>query len=303
VSMACGGPCWPGRMSTRQLQTPLGEVSIDPGAQYLTARDPSFREQVSRWSGLGIVEPWPIAGADAWVGVPGMSAIVREMARGHDVSWSCQITGLALRERKYWLLGAGGESEPFDTVVLAVPAEQAAVILSLHDLEMTRLSLDARSQPCWAAMFVFDRQLSDHPQVIRANGPVAWAARNSAKPGRTGPDALIVQASAAWTNDRLAWPREQVAKQLLHQFDLLAVTERLEPITSAAHLWRYALSAGTGNGAMWNPQLRLGVCGDWLLGPRIECAWLSGRSLAQRMGSTVGHWLVPSASQSQSVLG
>jgi predicted NAD/FAD-dependent oxidoreductase len=47
-----------------------------------------------------------------------------------------------------------------------------------------------------------------------------------------------------------------------------------------AHRWRYALSPGTGDGALWNPDIGLGVCGDWLLGPRVECAWLSGRMLA-----------------------
>lgn len=24
----------------------------------------------------------------------------------------------------------------------------------------------------------------------------------------------------------------------------------------------------------------LGVCGDWLVGPRVECAWMSGKALA-----------------------
>lgn len=55
-----------------------------------------------------------------------------------------------------------------------------------------------------------------------------------------------------------------------------------DPIAATSHRWRYALSAGTGEGAMWNPEIGLGVCGDWLLGPRVECAWLSGRILASR---------------------
>ena len=53
-----------------------------------------------------------------------------------------------------------------------------------------------------------------------------------------------------------------------------------EPVAAVSHRWRYALSAGTGDGALWNRDIRLGVCGDWLLGPRVECAWLSGRMLA-----------------------
>jgi hypothetical protein len=43
------------------------------------------------------------------------------------------------------------------------------------------------------------------------------------------------------------------------------------------------MSSGTGDGALWCAEKKLGACGDWLLGPRVECAWLSGRVLAQRM--------------------
>jgi len=52
------------------------------------------------------------------------------------------------------------------------------------------------------------------------------------------------------------------------------------PLAVAAHRWRYAQSVGTGDGALWRPQARLGVCGDWLLGPRVEAAWTSGDMLA-----------------------
>jgi hypothetical protein len=66
-----------------------------------------------------------------------------------------------------------------------------------------------------------------------------------------------------------------------------------KPIAVASHRWRYALSAGTGDGALWNPDIGLGVCGDWLLGPRVECAWLSGRLLAQARIRPIADRLYP----------
>ena len=54
-----------GRMSTRRLPTSLGEVAIDHGAQYFTARDPAFKNLVSTWRDQGIAVPWPLAGVDA----------------------------------------------------------------------------------------------------------------------------------------------------------------------------------------------------------------------------------------------
>ena len=269
-------------MSTRRLPTSLGEVTIDHGAQYFTARDPAFQQLVGTWHDLGIAASWPPAGDDTWVGVPGMNAIVKQMAIGHDVTWGHHVTGIVRKHGKWQLIGEAGEVGPFDAVVLAIPAEQAAAILSLHDFAMARVALMARSQPCWTSMFVFGEPLSGLPAVIRNTGDIAWAARNSAKPGRPAPEAWVVQASAAWSSARVEGSQDQISELLRAALAEVAGFAIPQPIAAASHRWRYALSAGTGDGALWNPEIGLGVCGDWLLGPRVECAWLSGRLLALR---------------------
>jgi renalase len=270
-----------GRMSTRRLETPLGKVAIDHGAQFFTARDPEFLCLVKSWCDLGTAAPWQAAGADAWVGVPGMNAIVAQMAAPHTVQWGHLVTGLVRKQGAWWLMGKAGDSGPFDTVILAIPAEQAAAMLSLHDFPMARIALMARSQPCWTSMFVFDRPLDGLQSVLRDRGAIAWAARNSAKPGRSDPEAWVVQAGAAWSTTWLEASQEQISALLGAALAEAAGQALPKPITAVSHRWRYARSAGTGNGALWNPDIRLGVCGDWLLGPRVECAWQSGRMLAE----------------------
>lgn len=269
-----------GRMSTRRMQTALGEVSVDHGAQYFTVRDPAFQQLVNTWRALGIAEPWPEVGPDVWVGAPGMNAVIMHMASAHSVSWDCQITGVERRENHWWLSAKAGARGPFDAIILAIPAEQAAVLLSLHDFAMARIALLARSQPCWTSIFVFDLPLADVPSVIRNTGDVAWATRNNAKPGRSGPEAWVVQASADWSRSRLEATQQEISPQLFDALSEIAGCAIPEPAAVMSHRWRFALAAGTGEGALWNPELRLGVCGDWLLGPRVECAWLSGRMLA-----------------------
>lgn len=271
-----------GRTATRRLQTLLGEVAFDHGAQYLTARDPGFLALVGAWRDQGIAVRWPAAGADAWIGVPGMNAIVKQMASAHTVYWDQLITGMARRRNQWWLMDKSGEIGPFDAVVIAIPAEQAAAILSLHDFAMARIALMARSQPCWTTMLVFDQSLVGVPSVIRNHGDISWAARNSAKPGREGPEAWVVQGSRCWSHAHIEAAPDDVSVMLCAALSDAVGCPVPKPVTAVSHRWRYALSAGTGDGALWNPDIGLGVCGDWLLGPRIECAWLSGRMLAQR---------------------
>lgn len=276
-----------GRMSTRRVATELGEASFDHGAQYFTAHDPRFRQLVDAWSVAEIVAPWPVAGKDAWVGIPAMNAPIRQMVAGHSVAWGSLVTGMVRSGNGWWLVGEEGKQGPFDAVILAIPAEQAAAILSLHDFAMARIALMARSQPCWTGMFVFDAPLDHAMGVIRNRGDLAWAARNNAKPGRSGPEAWVVQASAAWSRAWLEATPEQITAKLHAALAEVVGFPIAEPAAATAHRWRYALSAGTGDGALWNADLGLGACGDWLLGPRVECAWLSGRRLADHIDQTL----------------
>ena len=269
-----------GRMSSRRLVTPLGEVTLDHGAQYFTARDPGFRQLVLAWQDLGIAAPWPAAGSETWVGVPAMNAVIKTMAAPHNVTWGCQISTIARGDGRWTLVSAAGQFGPFDEVVLAIPAEQAAALLSLHDFGMARVALTARSQPCWTGMFVFDQTLDNVPPVIRNAGEIAWAARNSAKPGRCSAESWVVQASADWSQANFDAAPAVVSDLLLSALADALGSAVPAPVVATAHLWAYALSAGTGDRALWNSEIGLGVCGDWLLGPRVECAWLSGQAMA-----------------------
>ncbi len=272
-----------GRMSTRRIATPLGEASFDHGAQYFTVRDPDFKHLVADWSLRGLARRWPLAGHDAWIGVPSMNAVVRDMARAHDTRYGQTVQGVARTDRGWRLTTEHPETESFDAVLLALPAEQAATLLGPIDLGMARHAVMARSQPCWTGMFAFDATLPTDSLVLRNKGLIAWAARNSAKPGRDGPEAWVVQATGSWSAEHLEDPAAQVEARLLAAMGAALDLDLPRPIASAVHRWRYAMSGGLGEGALWNAHIGVGLCGDWLLGPRVESAWLSGRALADRV--------------------
>jgi predicted NAD/FAD-dependent oxidoreductase len=272
-----------GRMSTRRVDTPLGQVAFDHGAQYFTARDAGFRAQVADWAAAGAAAPWPVAGADAWVGTPGMNSVIKALAAEQDVRWSTRAEQIARQDGDWLVHTDAGPLEPFDAVVLAIPAEQALPFLSQHDSAMAGAALIAPSQPCWTAMYTFAEQLPGGRDILRDHDAIGWAARNSAKPGRSGPEAWVVQGSAQWSEDNLECDAPDIAARLLAQLSEALGADLPAPVTASAHRWRYAQSASLGHGAVWNPALQLGLCGDWLLAPRVECAWLSGQQLARSM--------------------
>lgn len=271
-----------GRMATRRVPTQAGDVAFDHGAQYFTTRDPRFSAAVTDWQTSGVVARWPIAGDDAWVGTPGMNAVVKALSRPLAVWWNSCVDALR-RVDQSWFLDSVAD-DPFDAVIVATPAEQAAPLLVAHDPTMAAMAQGCPSAPCWTAMVAFAERIAIAEDIIRDAGIIGWAARNSAKPGRTGTEAWVIQATADWSRDHLEDEEPEVVDALLSALAGEAGRTLPEPVVRIGHRWRYARARAAHHGSLWNDAARVGAVGDWLLAPRIESAWLSGRMLAERIG-------------------
>jgi predicted NAD/FAD-dependent oxidoreductase len=272
-----------GRMSTRRFETPMGEASADHGAQYFTARDPDFLEEVIGWALACVATPWTDVAEDCWVGVPGMNAIIRHLASAQSVRWNSRIETISATSAGWELATGEGPIGPFDAVVLAIPSDQALPFLAGNDFAMARRAMLARFQPCWTALFAFEAPLDTTLSFVRDVGAIGWACRESAKPQRHGPETWVVQANASWSSDHLEDDADAILTLLRQELGEALGTHVPQPIAQSSHRWRYAMSSGLGDGALWNSALSLGACGDWLLGPRVESGWLSGRAMAGAM--------------------
>jgi predicted NAD/FAD-dependent oxidoreductase len=272
-----------GRMAARRAEIAGVQVSFDHGAQYFTACDPAFLEVVTAWERAGVAARWPAAGADAWIGTPGMNACVRAMATGLDVRWNVRAERLC-RDEALWRVEAGNDVFTAATVIVAVPAEQAAVLLADAAPDFAARAATVTSAPCWAVMASFAERLP-LPDTFRSDtAPVSWAARNSAKPARTGGEAWVVHASPARSRELIDLPKDEVARILLADFFNATGTAPAAPQHLDAHRWLYAQpEACKSDGTLYDPELRIGIAGDWLHSPRVEGAWLSGRAPAQAL--------------------
>lgn len=270
-----------GRMASKVVTAQGLSFAFDYGAQYMTARDPDFVAQVERWMRDGIAARWAAAGEDGWVGMPAMSAVVAHMAAPLGVRWSTHVRTIGRDERGWWLDHDAGREGPFDAVVLALPAEQVPALVGEHDPALVELAEANPSQPCWTVLLGFEASLSA-PDTLSKGDPIDWAARNSAKPGRSGGEAWTIHATPEWSRRHLESDTTSVTASLLR-----ALEERIgtlpPPVYATAHRWRYARSGKAGIGAYTRPAIGLAACGDWLLAPRVESAWLSGRQAAEAL--------------------
>lgn len=283
-----------GRMSTRRMETPLGEVRWDHGAQFFTARSEDFQKQVADWQDAGAVAEWtgkfltlgqtdgrPEPTDSKYVGTPGMNGVIRHMAGSVDVSWGRRATAISGDPGKWEITLEDGATEAgFEKVIVAVPAEQAVDLFAPLAPSFAEEASSIQSAPCWAVLLAYDTPLDAGFDAAKiTNGPLGWIARNTSKPGRAGVEAWVLHASPDWSRENVNEQKEEVAARLIRNF--CSMSGAPSPVFSAAHRWLYAMvEHGAATPYRWDTQLKLGACGDWRIAPRVESAWISGYTLA-----------------------
>ncbi len=298
-----------GRMATRRTDT--AHASFDHGSQYFRARDKRFQRYVDAWLQEGLIARWPDAslGDDqqivkmeagkieplidaeaSYVGVPAMNSLCKHLAREIEIHKQKRV-GEILQDGPGWDLldDEGASLGQFDRVIVAIPAEQAALLLH-REAELVKQIHDVGFQPCWSVMAGFEQPLTDQwvgafPQA----SSLAWIARNSTKPGRNGAfEHLVLHANADWSSEKEGSKPDAVAEELLLEFWRVSGIAPSAASDLNAHWWKYSTpTQRQTDGCYLNSTKTIAVCGDWAFNGRVEGAFLSGSAAAGRILGTL----------------
>jgi predicted NAD/FAD-dependent oxidoreductase len=266
-----------GRLSTRLVDG----FMFNHGCQFFTARDPAFLAAVGAFA-----RPWPMVGQDRFAGVPDMAAIAAGLAVGLDVRQRAHARAIARGPDGWRVRFDDGPAGPFDALILAIPAPQAASLLGEVSHPFAARLDAVHMAPCWAVMLGFDQAGDDllnakyrpgnleHMSARKgSDSPISWLVRENSRPGApAAPVAYMVHMSAVWSTVHIEDSADQVIAA--------AGTFAEHAVYAAAHRWRYALADQPLDAPfLLDEELGLGLCGDWCLGGRLEAAYLSGRAL------------------------
>lgn len=236
------------------------------------------------------------------VPVPTMSALCRALAEGLEVRAGVRVERITAEEGGLGLLDDEGSPLGIvDRVAVTAPAPQAAELLADAAPGLAARAAEAEYAPCWTAMAAWDEPLgiTEDWFAERAPGtPVAWAVRESAKPGREAGERWTIQAGAGWSLGRLDDEPRHVALDLVAALGVAGHLGAVPaPAFLAAHRWRYARCvAPLDTPCLTDPATGLGAGGDWCAphaepgdpgvlqaGPGVPEALHSGRALARAL--------------------
>lgn len=288
-----------GRVSTRI--TP--DWQCDHGAQYFTARDADFYAEVKRWIQAGVASLWQpklqvtdgqvfthkALATERFVGLPANTAPAKFLSTSLNVLTETTIEEIEY-QTGYWRLKSkehGLNTHQFDALVLAIPAPQAAKLLAKSAPSLAKIAESVVMRGCWALMCRFNHPLQLSYDGLFVNQSIlSWVARDSAKPGRpsyqdSALETWVLHANSEWSEAHIEENPEIIAEHMINAFIKLGGKA---PQAYTIHRWRYAECAEYLNVAyLWDDELQIGLCGDWLNGGKVQGAWLSGFNLAKKL--------------------
>ena len=288
-----------GRMATRRM----GNVRVDHGAQFFTARGPRFQALVDGGLENGWIQEWSqgfpqwkngaiesrAPGHARYMCPQGMSEFAKQLAQGLNVQTGAQAAQIEKAPGEsddffYRVTCADGRTFEGNAVMLCLPPLQLLTLARplLSEETQTRLN-NVTYDPAWTLLLHLETDLpgADWPAVEFDNHPVlGWVSRDNTKRGPNAPPVLVVHGSGKWSAAHLEDEKEAVQAALMN-----ALEETFGPLPvvleAQVHRWRYANPTHLlGEPFFWDTQTRIGGAGDWAGGGNVEGAVTSGWELA-----------------------
>ena len=269
-----------GRLATRRFEGGAADI----GAAYVTVRDEAFESVMQETIFSGHATGWAPKGRtsdEPWiVGMPGMSGLLRGLARDLDIEFQILVERIGMTSEGYVLQTDKGARGAFDAVIAAIPAPQAEPLLQAHGKPFGEIA-GVRMRSTLAGVYCFAEPVDLEADYLMSGGPIDVAYRNNSKAGRPAAETWVVHGTQDWSESVLEDNPQDSAAALLAAFRALAGPVP-KPVYQSGHRWRYAyVEKSLGVACLSGGNHWIAACGDWCLGARVEAAYLSGRAAAE----------------------
>lgn len=280
----------------RLASAKFGAVSGDLGMDYIEAHSPDFERFLIGLEHQGVLERWDqtiwdfhdqrVDDAKLWVGRGRNSTLTRALLEGAELHTEVRIgviwrdrDGVLLRDVEAQSLGY------FDAVICAAPAPQAQPLLEVKP-RFAEVAARAKTLASWTQLFELERLPArlQGKAVVRGESPVFdRIVVEATKPGRKGL-VVKVQMSPAWSQENLSLHTDTIAAEIKTLVEDWS-GEAIKPTSQRTHRWLYSSSfqPEPEQENLWDADLGIGACGDWIAEPGIEGSWLTAQRLADQI--------------------
>jgi renalase len=287
-----------GRMATRRVEG----FNFDHGAQVFNAKTDEFKELCNQAKSDNIIEEWQgdfveisenkiiskskfNANNPRYVAKPQMNNLCKYMAKNLNILLGHEIKSVNFADDKWTLKATDNEEfKNFDYLFLAIPSNQAVNLIPKKSKYFDLVS-NVKMLGCFTLMLGFEEKLNlEFNAATVSNSIISWISVNSSKPQRLGGFSLVINSSNEWADQNIEKDLELIKDQMLTSLSKIITFEESKITHQNIHRWKYAYAnLRKGDKSLFDENLNLGICGDWLISGSVENAFLSAVDLYERL--------------------
>ena len=283
-----------GRASNKRFKQNL---SFDHGVQYISPKSKEFlkfiktlckKKEAKIWNGNHLdftFEKKEVS--EKFIGVKGNNFISKYYTKKIKISFQSTVKTI-LNNKYFWEIRLdNGETIQAKSIILTCPFPQLKKIAGKY-LEKKISNLKINMEPNITTMLAFKNQKTVPVSSIKFNDDIlTWAAfENSKNRFKSSNSLWTLQSSIGWARKNINnyKKNKKVENTLISKFLNFTGYKKNKIIFKKTHGWKYSYNLnGSPLKSYWNKKLRLGLCADWFIGPKVENAWLSANDLAKKI--------------------
>ena len=283
-----------GRSSNKKFKKKL---SFDHGVQYISPKSKVFKEFTQKLFKKKILKIWEGNHLDftfekkldskKYIGKKANNDLNKFNLKSIKQTFDSQIIKIKYKNKIWEITLKDNSKHHFQNLVITCPFPQLKKIARKY-LDKKILNLNVQMQPNITVMVALKNQKNLPISSIKFNDDIlAWAANeNSKNRFKSNINLWTLQATLKWSKKTINKYKnnKSIMKQMVSRFVSLSGLDKNKIIHTGIHGWKYSYNyKKTPLLSYWSKKYKLGVCGDWFNGPKVENAWLSANDLAKKI--------------------
>src|SRR5210317_1274679 len=250
-----------GRSSFKRLKDKIG---FDHGTQYISPKSEKFKRFVNQLIKKKVLKKW--GGRHLFlntqkkedkehvkiIGVKGNNDISKYLLRNIKCHFLKELKKIEQKNKKWVLSFSDGDKKQYSNLILTCPFPQLKKLskkIIQHSFLEQRIKMDANI----TVMISLKKKINTVSSYFFDDPILGWAANEN-------------------------------TQILIKKFFNLLKIKDIKPEDIINHGWKYSSNSKPPKiNSYWNSSSKIGACGDWFVGPRLESGWISAIDLYKKI--------------------
>ncbi len=278
-----------GRTSNKRLKT----FSFDHGLQYYSSKNKQFEKFLNLLMKKKVLKYWNGNHLDFTfkkkivsrkiIGTNGNNNLCKFLLNNINKILDTEILSIKYKEKK-WIIKSKHKLILAKNVIITFPFQQT-VSLAKKFLKKNILDLKVKMEPN-LTLLVSENNAKRIPisSIKLSNSILSWISNENSKERFISKKNLwTIQTNYKFSNKNINFYKKKRAyysKLILNEFVKITGIKKKKLKIIKIHGWKYSYNRNkTKFKSYWDNNIGFGLCGDWLIGPNAESAWLSASNL------------------------